>query len=127
MLFVINDIKAFGTVLLSNPIEDLQNKNNVSVFKLFRLRTDTHTIFPRKVVKKGLLYFKSKIQAVDSTGEIIEYVTKIDKSEKLHIEFEGREAHHIAETFGVTIHASNGIPSSLSSDFSATIVNNWRY
>jgi predicted transcriptional regulator len=56
-------------------------------------------IFARKVVKKGLLYFVSTIHTRDSNGEPMKYVIKIDKSKKLHIEFEGREAHYMAETY----------------------------
>ena len=46
---------------------------------------------PSNMVAKalGLLYFKSKIQVINSTGEIMEYVIAIDKSKKLHLEFEG--------------------------------------
>lgn len=56
-------------------------------------------VFARKVIKKGLLYFESKIHTIDSTGELIQYVLKIDKSKKLHLECEGKEAHHMAETY----------------------------
>jgi DNA-binding MarR family transcriptional regulator len=56
-------------------------------------------IFARKVVKKGLLYFVSTIHTRDSKGEPMKYVIKIDKSKKLHLEFEGREAHYMAETY----------------------------
>ncbi|MGD2249785.1 MAG: hypothetical protein PVF58_15360, partial [Candidatus Methanofastidiosia archaeon] len=56
-------------------------------------------IFARKVVKKGLLYFVSTIHTRGSNGEPMKYVIKIDKSKKLHIEFEGREAHYMAETY----------------------------
>ncbi len=56
-------------------------------------------VFARNVVKKGLLYFKSVIHAVDSTGETMEYVIGIDKSKVLHLEFEGSEAQHLAEEY----------------------------
>jgi hypothetical protein len=56
-------------------------------------------IFARKVVKKGLLYFESAVHTRDSNGEPMKYVIKIDKSKKLHIEFEGKEAHYMAETY----------------------------
>ena len=36
--------------------------------------------------------------AVDATGELMKYVIKIDKSKSLHLEFEGSEAHHLAES-----------------------------
>jgi DNA-binding MarR family transcriptional regulator len=52
--------------------------------------------FARKVIKKGLLYFESKI-VTDQTGERINYVIKIDKSNSLHFEFEGPEAHQLTE------------------------------
>jgi Mn-dependent DtxR family transcriptional regulator len=55
-------------------------------------------VFARKVIEKGLLYFKSKL-ITDATGERTQYVIKIDKSKSLHLEFEGTEAHHIAETY----------------------------
>jgi DNA-binding MarR family transcriptional regulator len=55
--------------------------------------------FARKVIEKGLLYFKSKVITVDSTGETMEYVIAIDKSKKLHLEIEGREAHHLMENY----------------------------
>ncbi|MBU7018466.1 MAG: hypothetical protein HXS44_13225 [Theionarchaea archaeon] len=53
--------------------------------------------FARKVIEKGLLYFESKVVTVDSTGELMKYVIKIDKSKPLHLEFEGSEAHHLTE------------------------------
>jgi len=53
--------------------------------------------FSRKVIRKGLLYFESKIVTVDQTGELIKYVMKIDKSKSLHFEFEGPEAHQLTE------------------------------
>ena len=53
--------------------------------------------FARKVIEKGLLYFESKVLTVDSTGELMKYVIKIDKSKSLHLEFEGSEAHHLTE------------------------------
>ena len=53
--------------------------------------------FARKVIKKGLLYFESKIVTLDQTGERINYVIKIDKSKSLHFEFEGPEAHQLTE------------------------------
>ncbi|MBU7028481.1 MAG: winged helix-turn-helix transcriptional regulator [Theionarchaea archaeon] len=53
--------------------------------------------FSRKVIKKGLLYFESKVVTVDQTGELIKYVMKIDKSKSLHFEFEGPEAHLLTE------------------------------
>ncbi len=56
-------------------------------------------VFARKVVKKGLLYFKSVIRTVDSTGEPMEYVIAIDKSKALHLKFQGTEAEHLAEEY----------------------------
>jgi len=53
--------------------------------------------FSRKVIRKGLLYFESKVVTVDQTGELIKYVIKIDKSKSLHFEFEGPEAHQLTE------------------------------
>jgi Mn-dependent DtxR family transcriptional regulator len=49
--------------------------------------------FARKVIQKGLLYFRSTVKTIDSTGEVMEYVIGIDKSKKLHFEIEGSEAH----------------------------------
>lgn len=54
-------------------------------------------VFARKIIKKGLLYFKSKVVTVDSTGEVMEYVIAIDKSKKLHLEIEGKDAHRMME------------------------------
>jgi predicted transcriptional regulator len=54
-------------------------------------------VFARKVIEKGLLYFKSKVVTIDSNGERIAYVIKIDKSKSLHLEFEGTEALKLAE------------------------------
>ncbi|MBU7028290.1 MAG: hypothetical protein HXS48_15265 [Theionarchaea archaeon] len=54
-------------------------------------------VFARKVIRKGLLYFKSKVVTVDSTGELITYAIAIDKSKKLHLEVEGKEAHRLME------------------------------
>ncbi len=56
-------------------------------------------VFARSVVKKGLLYFRSAVKTVDSTGETMEYVIGIDKSKVLHLEFEGPEAQHLAEEY----------------------------
>lgn len=56
-------------------------------------------VFARNVVKKGLLYFRSVVRTVDSTGEPMEYVIAIDKSKALHLEFEGTEAEHLAEEY----------------------------
>jgi Mn-dependent DtxR family transcriptional regulator len=60
-------------------------------------------VFARKVIEKGLLYFKSKV-VMDATGERIAYVIKIDKSKSLHLEFEGREipqkVDNLKEEFG---------------------------
>jgi len=53
--------------------------------------------FSRNVIRKGLLYFESKVVTVDQTGELIKYVMKIDKSKSLHFEFEGPEAHQLTE------------------------------
>jgi predicted nucleic acid-binding Zn-ribbon protein len=58
--------------------------------------------FARKVIQRGLLYFRSTVKAIDSTGEVMEYVVGIDKSKKLHFEIEGTEAHILTanlETF----------------------------
>ncbi|MBU7038629.1 MAG: hypothetical protein HXS52_11915 [Theionarchaea archaeon] len=49
--------------------------------------------FARKVIQRGLLYFRSTVKTIDSTGEVMEYVIGIDKSKKLHFEVEGTEAH----------------------------------
>jgi predicted transcriptional regulator/DNA-binding HxlR family transcriptional regulator len=49
--------------------------------------------FARKVIQRGLLYFRSTVKTIDSTGEVMEYVIGIDKSKKLHFEIEGTEAH----------------------------------
>jgi len=54
-------------------------------------------VFARKIIRKGLLYFKSKVVTVDSTGELITYAIAIDKSKKLHLEVEGKEAHRLME------------------------------
>ena len=53
--------------------------------------------FARKAIKKSLLYFKSRVKQVDSTGEILEYAVAIDKSKEIHLEFEGSEAHHFVQ------------------------------
>ncbi len=55
--------------------------------------------FARKVVRKGLLYFKSKVKTVGPDGEIIEYAIKIDKSKLVHTEFEGTEAERLTENY----------------------------
>jgi Mn-dependent DtxR family transcriptional regulator len=49
--------------------------------------------FARKVIQRGLLYFRSTVKTLDSTGEVMEYVIGIDKSKTLHFEIEGTEAH----------------------------------
>jgi predicted transcriptional regulator len=54
-------------------------------------------VFARKVIEKGLLYFRSKVVTIDSTDERITYVIKIDKSKSLHLEFEGTEALKLTE------------------------------
>jgi polyhydroxyalkanoate synthesis regulator phasin len=84
---VIDRLRAYGIAIdLSEPAE----------IRLEHAALEDN-IFARKVIEKGLLYFQSKIQAIDSTGEIMEYVIAIDKSKKLHLEFEGTEAHHLME------------------------------
>ena len=84
---VIDRLKTYGIYIdLSEPAE----------VKLEHVALEDDP-FARKVIKKGLLYFKSKIQTIDSTGEVMEYVIAIDKSKKLHLEFEGTEAHHLTE------------------------------
>jgi hypothetical protein len=55
--------------------------------------------FARKVIKKGLLYFRSRIKQVDSAGEIMEYAVTIDKSKEIHLEFEGSGAHHFVQEY----------------------------
>jgi hypothetical protein len=55
--------------------------------------------FARKIIEKKLLYFKSKVVTIDSTGETMEYVIAIDKSKKLHLEIEGREAQQLMENY----------------------------
>jgi flagellar hook-basal body complex protein FliE/predicted transcriptional regulator len=55
--------------------------------------------FARKTIKKGLLYFRSQVKQLDSTGEIMEYAVTIDKSKEIHLEFEGSEAHHFVEEY----------------------------
>jgi predicted transcriptional regulator len=56
-------------------------------------------LFARKVIKKGLLHFRTKVVTRDSTGELIEYVIAIDKSQEVHLEVEGREAQHFTENY----------------------------
>jgi predicted transcriptional regulator len=56
-------------------------------------------LFARKIIEKKLLYFKSKVVTIDSTGEAMEYVIAIDKSKKLHLEIEGREACQLMENY----------------------------
>ncbi len=55
--------------------------------------------FARKIIEKKLLYFKSKVVTIDPTGETMEYVIAIDKSKKLHLEIEGREAQQLMENY----------------------------
>jgi Mn-dependent DtxR family transcriptional regulator len=56
-------------------------------------------LFARKVIKKGLLHFRTKVTTRDSTGELIEYVIAIDKSQEVHLEVEGQEAKHFTESY----------------------------
>jgi predicted transcriptional regulator len=56
-------------------------------------------LFARKVIKKGLLHFRTKVVTRDSTGELIEYVIAIDKSQEVHLEVEGQEAQHFTENY----------------------------
>ncbi len=80
---VIDRLKEYGIVIdLSEPAEIRMQHEAVE-----------DSPFARKVIEKGLLYFKSKTKVIDSTGEVMEYVTAIDKSKKLHFEYEGTEAH----------------------------------
>jgi predicted transcriptional regulator len=80
---VIERLRDYGVVLdLSEPVEIRMQHEAVE-----------DDLFARKVIERGLLFFKSKIKTIDSTGEPMEYVIAIDKSKKLHFEFEGREAH----------------------------------
>jgi len=86
---VIDRLKEYGIIIdLSEPAEiRLQHE---------ALENDA---FARKAIKKGLLYLKSSVKQMDSTGEIIEYVVAIDKSKEIHLEFEGSEAHHFVEEY----------------------------
>ncbi|MBU7037833.1 MAG: hypothetical protein HXS52_07865 [Theionarchaea archaeon] len=56
-------------------------------------------IFARKVIKKGLLHFRTKVVRRDSTGELIEYIIAIDKSQEIHLEVESQEALHFSESY----------------------------
>jgi Mn-dependent DtxR family transcriptional regulator len=56
-------------------------------------------LFARKVIKKGLLHFRTKVTTRDATGELIEYVIAIDKSQEVHLEVEGQEAQHFTENY----------------------------
>ncbi|MBU7001963.1 MAG: hypothetical protein HXS41_12950 [Theionarchaea archaeon] len=56
-------------------------------------------LFARKVIEKGLLHFRTKVVTRDSTGEPIEYVIAIDKSQEVHLEVEGQEAQHFTENY----------------------------
>ena len=86
---VIDRLKAYGIIIdLSEPAEiRLQHE---------ALENDA---FARKAIKKGLLYFRSSVKQMDSTGEIMEYAVAIDKSKEIHLEFEGSEAHHFVEEY----------------------------
>jgi hypothetical protein len=86
---VIDRLKEYGIIIdLSEPAEIR--------FQHEALENDA---FARKAIKKGLLYFRSLVKQVDSTGEIMEYVVAIDKSNEIHLEFEGSEAHHLVEEY----------------------------
>ena len=56
-------------------------------------------VFARKAIKKGLLYFRSSVKQLDSTGDILEYAVTIDKSKEIHLEFEGSEAHQLVQEY----------------------------
>ena len=86
---IIDRLKAYGIIIdLSEPAEiRLQHE---------ALENDA---FARKAIKKGLLYFRSSVKQVDSTGNIMEYVVAIDKSKEIHLEFEGSEAHRLVEEY----------------------------
>ena len=56
-------------------------------------------LFARKVIKKGLLHFRTKVATRDSAGELIEYVIAIDKSQEVHLEIESQEAQHFTENY----------------------------
>jgi len=84
---VVDRLREYGMALdLSEPAE----------IKLQHAALEDN-VFARKVIRKGLLYFKSKVVTVDSTGELITYAIAIDKSKKLHLEVEGKEAHRFME------------------------------
>ncbi|MBU7030143.1 MAG: hypothetical protein HXS48_24635 [Theionarchaea archaeon] len=84
---VVDRLREYGMALdLSEPAE----------IKLQNAALEDN-VFARKVIRKGLLYFKSKVVTVDSTGELITYAIAIDKSKKLHLEVEGKEAHRFME------------------------------
>jgi hypothetical protein len=84
---VIKELQDYGIIIdLSEPAEIKLQHEAVE-----------DDLFARKVIEKGLLYFESKVLAVDATGELMKYVIKIDKSKSLHLEFEGSEAHHLTE------------------------------
>jgi len=84
---VVDRLREYGMALdLSEPAE----------IKLQHAALEDN-VFARKIIRKGLLYFKSKVATVDSTGELITYAIAIDKSKKLHLEVEGAEAHRLME------------------------------
>ncbi|MBU7028389.1 MAG: hypothetical protein HXS48_15760 [Theionarchaea archaeon] len=84
---VVDRLREYGMALdLSEPAE----------IKLEHAALEDN-VFARKIIRKGLLYFKSKVVTVDSTGELIIYAIAIDKSKKLHLEVEGAEAHRLME------------------------------
>jgi len=86
---VIDRLKEYGIIIdLSEPAEiKLQHE---------ALENDT---FARKAIKKGLLYFKSQVKQLDSTGEIMEYAVAIEKSKEIYLEFEESEAHHLVQEY----------------------------
>jgi predicted transcriptional regulator len=86
---LIDRLKEYGIIIdLSEPAEiRLQHE---------ALENDA---FARKAIKKGLLYFKSRVKQVDPTGEIMKYAVAIDKSKEIHLEFEGSEAHHLVQEY----------------------------
>jgi predicted transcriptional regulator/DNA-binding HxlR family transcriptional regulator len=80
---IILRLREYGIVLdLSEPAEIRMQHEAVE-----------DDFFARKVIQRGLLYFRSTVRTIDSTGEVMEYVIGIDKSKTLHFEIEGTEAH----------------------------------
>ncbi len=59
--------------------------------------------FVRKVITKGLLYFRGIVETKDSTSGLMMYSIVVDKSKAYHLEVYEPEDQHLMEEYNMKI------------------------